>query len=174
MTTTQMEILSNNCTGNQLVTTLVPVKKSLVAEAATAKVSIQLWDLVDTGKHLDWDGGTKYYIRWNNSVARWNALKAGMIRKDSLLVAEDVYVSDSYSNERYAGLTYADGRIKFNTRTMDPLSPSERGQVCTHELGHALGLAHNQSTDVMYKSVTGKYKLSANDKASFKKAYSTY
>jgi hypothetical protein len=37
---------------------------------ATTKVAIQLWDFVDTGKHLDWDGKTKYYIRWDNSIAR--------------------------------------------------------------------------------------------------------
>jgi predicted Zn-dependent protease len=98
-----------------------------------------------------------------------------MIRKDSVLVIEDVYVSDiTESKESYAAITYASGELYFNTSTMDKLSPSKRGQVCTHELGHALGLAHNQSTDVMYKTVTGKYKLSANDKASFKKAYSTY
>jgi hypothetical protein len=153
---------------------LVHTKLSLDVKAATTKVAIQLWDLVDSGKHLDWDGGTEYYIRFNNAIARWNALKPGMIRKDSAFVLEDVYVSDYYSDLELGGITKADGVMQFNTRVMDKLSASKRGQVCTHEIGHALGLAHNQSTDVMYKSVTGKYKLSENDKASFKKSYSTY
>lgn len=42
------------------------------------------WDLVDNGKHLDWDGGTKYLDDWYDSVQVWEDYKPGVIRKDSI------------------------------------------------------------------------------------------
>lgn len=42
--------------------------------------------------------------------------------------------------------TYSSSVIHLNQRTMDPLSDFMRTKVSTHELGHAIGLAHPPST----------------------------
>lgn len=61
---------------------------------AFAQAYVQTWDLVDSGKHLDYDGNSTYMSYINTGAATWNAYKSGVIRKDSAFVVEDVYVSD--------------------------------------------------------------------------------
>lgn len=61
---------------------------------AFAQAYVQTWDLVDSGKHLDYDGNSTYMSYINTGPATWNAYKSGVIRKDSAFVVEDVYVSD--------------------------------------------------------------------------------
>ena len=73
-----------------------------------------------------------------------------------------------------AGVTSSSGTIRFNTYKMGDYTIAKRRYVCTHELGHALGLAHNQSGDVMYQYVSSVTHLSSNDKASYDKSYKRY
>ena len=54
---------------------------------------------------------------------------------------------------------------------MDKLNSKEKKNVCIHELGHALGLSHNTSKDVMFAYVTDRTKISKNDKKSYDYAY---
>ena len=42
-----------------------------------------------------------------------------------------------------------------------------------HEMGHALGLYHNELDDVVYKKVTSNITLTTNDKKSYDYAYKT-
>jgi hypothetical protein len=150
---------------------ILSVTTKLTLEAATT-TKIDNDYLFDSGKHLDWDGKTQYNIRFKRSIDRWNAQKEGMIRPDSLVVIEDVHISDYYTDYYpvSAVTSYRNRTIRFNTLIMSALSISQRANVCMHELGHALGLAHNQKGDVMYEFTSGKYNLSSNDKASFKKS----
>lgn len=142
------------------------------ASAATAKTLS--WNLVDSGKHMDWDGSTKYQTQFNAGVKTWNGFKSGVIRKDSAKVIQDVAISDYSEKSSVAGVTSSQGSIRFNKYVMDTLSATKKQNVATHELGHALGLAHNTSSDVMYKYVSTKTSLSANDKASYTAAYKKY
>ncbi len=73
-----------------------------------------------------------------------------------------------------AGVTSSAGTIKFNTYQMDNFTSAQKRNVCTHELGHALGLAHNAKGDVMYAYVSSVISLSANDKASYDASYKRY
>lgn len=129
------------------------------------------WELVDGNKHLDWGGSTKYKSQFTYATKVWNGYKKGVIRKDNIATWQDVAISDYYEVSNAAGITYRDGLIRFNTYNMDKLSGKEKKNVCIHELGHALGLAHNTSKDVMYSFVTTRTKLSKNDKKSYDYAY---
>ena len=70
-----------------------------------------------------------------------------------------------------AGVTGSNGVIRFNKYIMDKLSYNGKKNVCIHELGHALGLEHNTSADIMYMYATQRVKLSYNDKISYDYAY---
>lgn len=170
-----MKILKNK-TIKKLTITLIActtiANSTLPVYAATSKINS--WHLVDSGKHLDWDGSTKYQSQFDTSVTTWNNYKSGVIRKDSGLVIEDVKISDYSEVSNSAATTSSDGKIKFNTYNMDNLSVNDKKNVCLHELGHALGLAHNAEGDVMYNTVAGTTSLSENDKASYDESYKRY
>ncbi|SQC54416.1 Uncharacterised protein [Listeria newyorkensis] len=146
---------------------LIPTK----AEAATKLLT---WDLVDSGKHLDWGGSTKYQSNFNKGVSVWNAYKKGVIRKDVWNTIEDVTLSDYSKKDTTAAMTSPSGTIKYNKYNMDTLTTNEKNNVSIHELGHALRLAHNGTSDVMYYLVSTKVTLSINDKASYDAAYKKY
>ncbi|WP_236712717.1 matrixin family metalloprotease [Peribacillus muralis] len=142
--------------------------------ASAATVKTLSWNLVDSGKHMDWDGSTKYQTQFNAGVKTFNGYKSGVIRKDTAKVIQDVAISDYSEKSSVAGVTSSRGTIKFNKYVMDTLTATKKQNVATHELGHALGLAHNTSSDVMYGYVSTKTSLSANDKASYAAAYKKY
>lgn len=152
------------------------VVSMLVSLSSTsyAKTSIQTWHLVDSGKHLDWDGSTAYQTQFNAAVKVWNNYKSGVIREDSVSVIQDVAISDFYEVSTTAGRTYASGAIKFNTYHMDGYSTTKKKNVCIHELGHALGLDHNEEGDIMYEYASTVTSLTSNDKESYDKSYERY
>ena len=142
---------------------------------AYATTSVQYWDLVDSGKHLDWGGGTQYQSNFDGAVNTWNAYKPGVIRKDTALTVEDVYVWDYYTTNDDVGLTDPNtAEIRFNIYNMQNLNSNDRKNACMHELGHALGLEHNEPADVMYKQVNGVTVLTQNDKDSYNLSYTWY
>lgn len=51
-------------------------------------------DSVDSGGHLDWDYDTKYYSECKFAENLWNAYKPGVIREDSVVVVQDIFVTD--------------------------------------------------------------------------------
>ncbi|MDR2945072.1 MAG: matrixin family metalloprotease [Methanosarcinales archaeon] len=130
------------------------------------------WDLVDSGKHLDWGGSTKYQNDFNYSVNTWNNYKSGVIRKDSIIYLKDVTISDITLKNNDAGETDGDNKtIKFNTFNIDPMNTTRRRNVCAHELGHALGLNENPNTgNTMYYKSSDTYTLSRDDKDSYNAA----
>ncbi|QAA24016.1 cell surface protein [Sporolactobacillus terrae] len=148
------------------------ISSPLSASAATVKLSS--WWLTDSGRHLDWDGGSKYISYFKKGVSTWNKYKSGVIRPDSIWVIQDVYISDYSEKSNTCAYTSANGTLHFNKYVMGDLSSKGKQNVATHELGHALGLAHNGSNDIMYKYQTNRISLSANDKASYKAAYKRY
>lgn len=156
--------------------TILSLHSSLLfpLQASAATTSLLSWDLVDSTKHLEWGGNTAYQTSFNNGVNTWENYKFGIIRPDYVSTIEDVTLSDYYTTNSTAALTYPSGRITFNSYQMDQYSSAEKQNVATHELGHALGLDHNTSNDLMYAYVTSITNLSANDKASYDLAYKRY
>lgn len=157
-----------------IVATVMIMSLSIPVFATTYVLT---WDLVDSGKHLDYDGDSTYMSYISTGASTWNAYKSGVIRADSALVVEDVYVSDVNSANGWAGMTYQSGKIELNTYYMANYSTSRKTNVAAHELGHALGLAHSTSTDLMDASITSHTStqaLSQNDKDSYDAAYKNY
>lgn len=155
-----------------------------IAASATTRIYANAytlgWDLVDSGKHLDVDGNSSYMSYIWNAKTTWNNYKAGVIRKDSITVIQDVYVSDVSKNNGVAGTTYNDGKIKMNTYVLKNCSSDEKKNVAIHEIGHALGLAHNKNSanwgtkHIMYENMSANTKLSGDDKESYDAAYKKY
>ncbi len=104
---------------------------------------IMNWDLVDSGKHLDWSSSSKYSTAINNGISIWEGYKKGVIRKDGLFKVRDVLFSDMLIIPGYpdaAAVTYPDGRIMFATYYMEQYIPQTQTHIAAHEIGHALGL----------------------------------
>lgn len=146
---------------------------------AWAEYTIQLtgWDLVDSGKHLDWDGSTAYLSQFKYAINQWEEHRSGVIREDTLTRIEDVIISDkNEGNVGYAASTTKSGKIIFNTYYMDDFTTNQKRNVAIHELGHALGLAHRtgESSSVMQYNVTSIITLCKGDKENYDEAYKTY
>ncbi|MBT2667687.1 cell surface protein [Bacillus sp. ISL-4] len=83
-------------------------------DAATVIVKTLTWDLVDSGRHMDWGGSSKYSTNFTSGVSVWNNYKSGVIRKDTASTIQDVKISDYSQVSQTAGVTSSVGTIKFN------------------------------------------------------------
>jgi hypothetical protein len=148
---------------------------SLSFKSTGSHAALLGWDLVDDGKHLDWDGNTKYLSSVHSGISLWEGHRAGVIRPDDATVIEDVYLSDFYQVSTTMAVTSSSGTIKFNDYHYNGMTPNERIKTTTHEFGHALGLDHTTgSHDIMQSGKLSITNLSSTDKSSYDQSYLRY
>lgn len=141
---------------------------------AVGAINLLSWDLVDSGKHSDWDGSTSYISVFKYGINQWNGYKAGVFRADTSTTVRDIFVLDYNRIDGVNASTHSDGYIYFNYYYMSKLSTTRQQNVATHELGHALGIDHNVSGTVMYKKDSTVNKITATDKSNYDAAYKKY
>lgn len=136
----------------------------------------QYW-AADSGKHLDWSGSSKYISQFRMAVNKWNSYKSGVIREDFWNTVNDLKIYDvEYISSGVVARTSANtGKMEFATRYMDGYNSAQKQNVCIHELGYALVLAHrNESDSVMQEIVTSIITLSEGAKRNYDEAYKRY
>lgn len=108
-------------------------------------------------------------------VSTWEAYKPGVIRRDTPLITEDVFVSDYTEVSIVFAKTSSYGKIMINDYHFKTMTSDQRQKTATHELGHALGLDHTWGTsDIMQQGLLSLTQLSSADKTSYDEAYKTY
>lgn len=143
-------------------------------ELVNAAYFLNEWDLVDSGKHLDWGNESSFLNEIELAEDVWNVYKSNVIRKDSLLRIEDVTIKDD-SDIVYAGLANDEGEILLNKAYLQNCDEDAVVNVIAHELGHCLGLGHIiKTSEVMYHTQTTRTLLGATDERSYDKAYTLY
>lgn len=122
---------------------------------------------VDAGE-IRWGGSTGYSTQWNAGISTWNALNKINIAPDTIFTYEDLTVSDvNRSDVGWVGLYsyYPVGTdtLQLNSYYLNGNTDAQKQNTTTHELGHALGLAHSFSGNVLYAYQTSQTSLGAQD-----------
>lgn len=85
-----------------------------------------------------------YYNECVNARNTCNAYKSGVIRKDTILIIEDIFVKDFNQNSTLAGVYFPYDRvIGLNEYHFSRFSTRQKQAVVLHRFGHALGLGEN-------------------------------
>lgn len=139
------------------------------------------YDLVDSGKHCDWDANqSKYEHLVSAGASTWNSYRS-VFRRDTISVIQDVRITDvNRAGNGWSGATSLGmGSIQLNKAYMDrsDWSDSNRRHTVYHELGHALGLGENNNgleITIMRQGKLENINLTIDDVASFDAAYARY
>lgn len=128
-------------------------------------------DSVDDGE-IRCGGSTTYRTNWDSGRSTWNSLEKVKITGDANNTLQDLTVKDVNKDYvSWAGYYDYDSlnadEILLNTYYLKNYSKAWRTNVCTHELGHALGLAHSISDNIMDENVTSRTSLGKQDKLDY-------
>lgn len=135
------------------------------ASAAHAMHYLSGESSVDSGE-IRWGSSTQYTWERDDAIGTWNAIDPINILPDTAWTIEDLTFKDVNSNAyswygAWQPYTGADS-LFLNIFHMSNLTYDERRHVVTHELGHALGLDHSISGNVMY-DYAFQYTLGSQD-----------
>ena len=108
-------------------------------------------DSVD-GREVRYEDSSKWDDARRWSIYRWRELGRLTIEFDTASTITDLTFGDYYADDGRCG--FWDARtgsdvIRYNDRFFNRYSDTDRRACATHELGHAVRLAHSYSTQVM-------------------------
>ena len=137
------------------------------ADASTSPPAVNLDE-----NEIRWGGSTAYSTEWDNAVEMWNASTSGAVNIYYAVSANDLLVEDIDDPlEPWAGKWSAEEnppKILLNDDQLSGASSNQVQCVASHELGHALGLAHSITTNIMYEScASGQVVPGAQDLADY-------
>ena len=144
-------------------------------EIVNANYFLNSYDLVDSGKHIDWENNSTFSSTVIESATQiWNSYKPGVLRKDNAFRIKDLEIEND-SSMPYLGLTYSSRLIKLSDSLVFQ-SDACVATVLAHEFGHTLGLDHiNDPDQLMNHTYTKNFNsLNTYDELSYDKAYTLY
>lgn len=139
--------------------------------------SLAVTDLVDSGKHLDYQSESTFSSYADQARNIWNGYKSGVVRKYiPLILIKDVSIkSGNLRDSAIAQTNYANKTITISLSAWTNLSEAEKTNVLCHEMGHALGMGHlNEEANIMYYENSQIIMLHQNNKDSYDAAYARY
>jgi hypothetical protein len=163
----------------------IPYNAKRAIRVPIATISLQGWDLLDSQDYVTWTGSTTYQTQFNAAVATWNTTRPSFntvrhisASNNPTLYPRIVYIGDVHDNaDSSFATTYSTGSIVFNPARLGSYTDNTNviQKVCTHELGHAMGLGHSQTAlDVMRQGDHSTIRPRINDLASFDALWAQY
>lgn len=118
-------------------------------------------------REIRWGGATVYANQWNSAIATWNARGRVNIAPDNAWTYEDLRVSDINRADQHWTGAYdrraGTDTLRFNIFYLVGKTNNQRQNTATHELGHALGLAHSVRGNIMFDTQTSQLVLGPQD-----------
>lgn len=135
-----------------LKVSLLSIFAALLVVPSLAFAHFLGYDSVDGGE-IRWGSSTSYTTARDHAVATWDALGSINIAPDTATTYEDVTFLDSNrSDVSWDGLytnTTGSDEIYLNKYYLSGYTSFKQKAVAAHEVGHALGLAHSYSPNLM-------------------------
>jgi len=132
------------------------------------------WHLFNSNNNIRiWFEDTDYQSYFITAISTWHSFMSNIFLTNGNYFFRDIAVGtvNQPGTGEVAYITSA-GSLAMNSAYLNTKTDSQILNAALHELGHAMGLAHDSSSSsVMYKSNSYVTSLSENDKASLLASY---